>query len=165
MSNFAIADFVARDLMSAEVMTVEEGWTIQRLAEFFMANDITGAPVVNAEKKLSGVVSMSDIFKFENVSESVRSDALKRCYKDATGLDIASDADLLEWTKSAQTKCTVGQIMARKVISVDLEQTVAEVAHVLVENDIHRVFVIDGGSIVGVITSSDILRPLLDQVE
>jgi len=164
MSDIAVTDHIARDLMSTEVMTVQEGWSIARLAEFFLTKNITGAPVVSAAQKLVGVVSMSDIFKFENASEQAKSDALKACYREATGRDIASRADLAEWSKNAQDNCTVNQIMAGQVISVEADRTIPDIAKILIDNDIHRVFVIENERVVGVITSSDILRPLLGGV-
>lgn len=161
MSSIIIENDKVRDLMSTEVLSVYEGWSIQRLADFFLNHDITGAPVIASDHQLVGVVSVSDIFKFENASDDVKSEALKSCYRDATGIDIANREDLIEWTKNAQKNCTVHQIMAGQVISVDAAQTLSDVAAVMIDKDIHRVFVIEQEKIVGVISTSDVLRVLL----
>lgn len=161
MSNIIIENYKIRDLMSTEVLSVYEGWSIQRLADFFLNHDISGAPVIASDHQLVGVVSVSDIFKFENASDDFKSEALKSCYRDATGIDIANRTDLVEWTKNAQKNCTVHQIMAGQVISVDTDQTVSDIASVMIEKDIHRVFVIEHEKIVGVISTSDVLRVLL----
>jgi predicted transcriptional regulator len=161
MSSDAIESYKAGDLMSTEVLLVYEGWSIQRLAEFFLKRGISGAPVIASDHQLVGVVSISDIFKFENADEEVKSEALKSCYRDVTGIDIANRADLLEWSKNAQKNCTVHQIMATQVISVGIDQTLPEIAAVMVDRDIHRVFVTDQEKIVGVISTTDILRVLM----
>ena len=151
----------ARELMSTNILSVYEGWSIQRLANFFLNHNISGAPVIESDHELVGVVSISDIFRFENADESVKSEALRVCYQERTGTDIVNRHDLAEWSKNAQQSCTVHQIMARQVISVDVDDTLGEIAAMMLENDIHRIFVTEDSRIVGVITTSDILRVLI----
>jgi predicted transcriptional regulator len=148
------------ELMSRDVLCVYEGWTIQRLAEFFLKNKISGAPVIASDHELVGVVSVSDIFRFENADDETKSDALRRCYRDSTGIDIASRDDLIEWSKTSQMSCTVHQIMAKQVISVDIDSQLKDVSQTMIENDIHRVFITDNDKIVGIVSALDILRKL-----
>lgn len=148
------------ELMSRDVLCVYEGWTIQRLAEFFLKNHISGAPVIASDHELVGVVSVSDIFRFENADDDTKSEALRRCYRDSTGIDIASRADLVEWSKTSQTSCTVHQIMANHVISVNIDAQLKEVSNTMIENDIHRVFITADDKIVGIVSALDILRKL-----
>ncbi len=163
MKNIVVKDCLARELMSADVLSVYEGWSIKRLADFFLDHGISGAPVIASDHQLVGVVSVSDIFKFANASSEVKSEALQSCYRNATGIDIASRADLVEWSKNAEVNCTVHQIMAQRVISVEADSNITDIANVLVSNAIHRVFVIEDKKIVGVISSTDMLRSLLPQ--
>jgi len=159
-NNIEIQDFSVSDLMSKDVLCVYEGWTIQRLAEFFLKNDISGAPVIASDHELVGVVSVSDIFRFENADDETKSEALRRCYRDSTGIDIASREDLINWSKTSQTSCTVHQIMAKQVISVSTDSQLSHVANTMIENDIHRVFITDDEKIVGIVSALDILRKL-----
>ncbi len=159
-NNIEIQDFSVSDLMSKDVLCVYEGWTIQRLAEFFLKNDISGAPVIASDHELVGVVSVSDIFRFENADDETKSEALRRCYRDSTGIDIASREDLINWSKTSQTSCTVHQIMAKQVISVSTGSQLSHVANTMIENDIHRVFITDNEKIVGIVSALDILRKL-----
>lgn len=163
MTNIIVKDSLARELMSTEVLSVYEGWSIKRLADFFLDHGISGAPVIASDHQLVGVVSISDIFKFENASGEVKSEALQSCYRNTTGIDIANRADLVEWSKNAEANCTVHQIMAQHVITVEASSNITDVANVLVSNAIHRVFVIENEKIVGVISSTDLLRSLLPQ--
>ena len=148
------------ELMSRDVLCVYEGWTIQRLAEFFLKNHISGAPVIASDHELVGVVSVSDIFRFENADDDTKSEALRRCYRDSTGIDIASREDLINWSKNSQTSCTVHQIMANQVISVCIDRKLSEISATMIENDIHRVFVTEDEKIVGIVSALDILRKL-----
>ncbi len=160
ISKIEIQDFSVTELMSKNVLCVYEGWTIQRLAEFFLKNNISGAPVIASDHELVGVVSISDIFRFENADDETKSEALRRCYRDSTGIDIASRADLLEWSKSSQSSCTVHQIMANHVISVNTDSKLSDVSATMIKNDIHRVFVTADEKIVGIVSALDVLRKL-----
>jgi predicted transcriptional regulator len=146
----------AKDIMCAELLTAYEGWTIHRLAEFFIKRKISAAPVIASDHELVGVVSMNDVFKFNNMNESARSDALRNHYRDSCGQDINEEL-LRSWVKNADKNCTVHQIMTPEVIAVDVTADVTQIISVLVKHHIHRVFVTDQNKIVGVITSMNIL--------
>ncbi|MDX2349296.1 MAG: CBS domain-containing protein [Porticoccus sp.] len=149
----------AKDIMHRDVLSVYEGWSIQRLADFFMKHKISGAPVIAADHELVGVVSVSDIFHFENMDEEQRKSALQTCYRDATNTE-PNVIDLESWSKSAQYHCTVHQIMAPHVISVTENSSLSEVATLMLEQNIHRVFVTCDNCISGVISTSNILQVL-----
>lgn len=154
----AQASKTASDIMSREVLMVYEGWSVQRLASFFLKHRIAGAPVIASDHQLVGVVSITDIFHFENMDEDKRREALAACYREQTGAEIAS-AELEDWHAKAQELCTVHQIMASTVISVAPSASLGEIAAVLIERDIHRVFVTDEADrVIGVITTNDLLR-------
>lgn len=157
--NLPVTSYKAKYLMSPKVLTVYEGWSIQRLADFFMNHQISGAPVIASDHELVGVVSTSDIFYFENMDDAKKRKALQSCYRDACGAEL-NLVDLQEWSKNAQKNCTVHQIMIKDVISVDVDAPLSEIAQLMVDQDIHRVFVTEKGKIVGVISTSDILRVL-----
>ena len=54
-------DTLAKDIMTRNVLTVSEEWTVPELARFLTNHSISGAPVTNGEGKLVGVVSVTDI--------------------------------------------------------------------------------------------------------
>ena len=51
----------ASDLMNPEVLTVRDDMTVRELAAFLIENEISGAPVADAEERLVGVVSLVDV--------------------------------------------------------------------------------------------------------
>jgi len=51
----------AGEIMNTEVLTARESMTLVELANFLTENEISGAPVVDAEGRLTGVVSLSDV--------------------------------------------------------------------------------------------------------
>lgn len=149
----------AQAIMSKTLLSAYEGWTIHRLAEFFIKHGISGAPVIASDHELVGVVSVSDIVKFSNMDESYRRDALRNYYRDSCDIEL-DEASLRDWSSRAEYNCTVHQIMQHEILTVRPDATMAEVAAVMVKNNIHRVVVTDNKIALGVITSMDILRNL-----
>ena len=55
---------------------------------------------------------------------------------------------------------TVNQVMTSVVFQVDSDSKVSQIADTMVRGRIHRVFVVEAGKIVGVISALDLLRGL-----
>lgn len=149
----------AESIMSRTLLSAYEGWTIHRLAEFFIKHNISGAPVIASDHELVGVVTVSDIFKFSNMDERNRREALRNYYREACEIDL-DEASLREWSGHAERNCTVHQIMRKEIITVEKEFSIEQTAAVMVANDVHRVVVTHNKIALGVITSMDILRTL-----
>lgn len=152
----------AKDIMTEDLLTAYEGWTIHRLADFFINRQISAAPVIASDHELVGVVSIGDVFKFNNANENRKSDALRNHYRDTCGQEINEEL-LRSWVKDADKNCTVHQIMNKEVISVADTADVEAVAKVLLDRHIHRVFVTNADNkVVGVITAMDVLSRLVN---
>jgi predicted transcriptional regulator len=59
----------ANHVMTTEVLAVEADWSIERLSEFLIVKCISGAPVQSKEGNLIGVVSLSDIVRYDTQPE------------------------------------------------------------------------------------------------
>lgn len=149
----------AGDIMSPDLLTAYEGWTIHRLAEFFIKHQISAVPVIASDHELVGIVSVGDVFRFNHLEDSDKGAVLRNYYRDNTGQEI-NETDLRLWAKEADKNCTVHQIMTPEVISVDVHSPIKSVSAVLLDRHIHRVFVTENKIVVGVITAMDILRSL-----
>lgn len=149
----------AKAIMSKTLLSAYEGWTIHRLAEFFIKHAISGAPVIASDHELVGVVTVSDIFRFSSMDENRRRDALRNYYRESCEIEL-DEASLRDWSSRAEYNCTVHQIMQREIITVRQDASISEVAAVMVRNNIHRVVVTEQKIALGVITSMDILRHL-----
>ncbi len=163
MTDSSLSGLCARDIMHGNLLTVYEGWTIHRLAEFFIHRQISAAPVIASDHELVGVVSVSDIVRFNTMDEEQRGDALRNLYRDSCGQEI-NEADLRAWVKTADRNCTVHQIMVPEVITVDEAASLGSVVAKLIEHHIHRVFVTENNKITGVITTMDALQALHEHI-
>jgi predicted transcriptional regulator len=146
------------ELMSPQVLTVYEGWSIKRLAGFFVKHNISGAPVVASDDSLVGVVSEADVIRFESKSPSdaeIRKMAHFYHGPNAPGL---TQADIQRLKQRAIETCTVNSIMTSQVHSLDMETSAAAACRFMVEQDIRRLFATSEGRVVGVVTAMDFLR-------
>lgn len=157
----------AADLMSPDVLTVSEDMTVRELAAFLMDHEITGAPVVDAEGRLAGVVSVVDIADLaagEEEDDEGGEGSSREGFFDR-GFDAVSPGELAELGpfEGEEGEMRVGEIMNPEVFSVPEDATVSQVASTLLNNHVHRLLVIEGGRVLGIITTSDLLGLLVDE--
>jgi len=156
-----ISDLQLVELMSTEVLTVYEGWSIKRLAAFFVRHNISGAPVVASDDSLVGVVSQSDVIRFESKSPSdaeIRKVVQFYHGPNSPGL---TRADIEHLKERAIETCTVNAIMTPGVQSLDVSTSAVQACRFMVEQDIHRLFVTSQDRVVGVVTAMDFLRRMV----
>ena len=51
------------DIMTREVVTVQRDWTVEEAADTLLAHKISGAPVVEDNGRLCGIITQTDLFK------------------------------------------------------------------------------------------------------
>jgi predicted transcriptional regulator len=143
----------ARDIMTQPVLAVRDDWTVRELASYFIEKSISGAPVLDRRRRLTGVVSLSDIVD-QVTREREPSVGLRRRWKgsynpeDLRGLSI-EDGDRL-----------VRDIMTPTFFTVPDDTPLSELARTMVAGRIHRLLVTRKGHIVGIVTTLDLLEQL-----
>ena len=122
------------DLMQTDVRTIHQDAPVSEAIVLLADGHVSGLPVLNDAQQLVGVISSSDILAAE--AESDAGEALDR---------VASYA-------------RVGDLMTRvpKTIAPDADIKLA--AQEMLYLDVHRLLVVDGGELVGIISQSDIVR-------
>jgi len=148
----------ASDLMSTAVLTVRENLPVRALAAYLVDNEITGAPVVDHRGHLVGVVSLVDIAALAS--------------EDATfggggpdffshGEEIPAEKDVERLSDEAET-LQVRDIMTPEIYSVEEDATVSEIALKMLRDHLHRLLVMRGDEVLGIISTSDLLGLLVD---
>ncbi len=143
----------AGDVMIHPVLAVRESWTVRELASYFVEKSISGAPVLDAAGRLTGVVSLSDIVdqvtrERDSVTLPKRAWSDKVAPEDLRGLQI-EDGDRV-----------VADIMTPTFFTVPAETPVPKIARTMVAGRIHRLLVTKRGRVVGIVTTLDVLREL-----
>jgi CBS domain-containing protein len=152
----------ASDLMNPEVLTVRDDLSVQDLAAFLIENEISGAPVEDAEGRLVGVVSLVDI-------AAVASGEGDRLARDGSSFFIEDEwgegpgEDGAGVLPTAQIGLRVAAIMNPRIYSVREDATVSEIASLMLKGHIHRLLVTREDRAVGVITTSDLLGLLVGE--
>ncbi len=148
----------ARDVMTTEVRTVGEDWSLEQLARYFVDHSISGAPVVTAQGKLLGVVSLTDLARAQSEREAPapeEHDFFARSFEAAVSPDELRDVHLVR-----ESGRRVRDVMTPALFDVAESLPVPEVADMMVRGRIHRVFVTRDKQVVGVISALDLLKLL-----
>jgi CBS domain-containing protein len=123
-----------RDLMQVAVKTVGSNAAVGDAIVTLADSHISAVPVVDAAGRMVGVVSSTDILTSE-----------------AEACDCTERESLFENT-------SVSEIMTPRPLTVSPDAEVREAAQQMLYADIHRLFVVEDGRVVGVISTSDIMR-------
>lgn len=142
----------AKDVMTADPVCVGLSASIRELARIFEEHEISGAPVIDHQGKVVGVVSKTDL--------------IRRC---AEGTDDIPPAYLFEVLSEQGDEDETSQVMPEPLVCVEDFMTedplmvapdvsARAVARLMFDKRIHRVIVADDGKYpIGIITSMDLL--------
>jgi len=142
------------ELMTKEALVIKASVPVDRMTKLFAKHEITGAPVIDESGDLIGVVSMSDMAR---KTEGERQD------KHEYYLNPSWGAIPTHSHEEAQSK-TVGDIMTNLIIYAEEDDDIEVAADLMVNHGIHRVVVTKNNKVVGVISSSDLVREFRDRI-
>ena len=149
----------ARDVMQTYLISVNPETPLLEVHRLFVDEEINGAPVVDETGRLLGVISSVDLLRAVEEEHDAAS-AGSRHFRDILEF---SGPDFQEGPDSFQDRLgerTVSDAMTRGGITVAPETAVSDVAATLRKHRIHRVFVVDGEQLCGVISTFDLVALL-----
>jgi predicted transcriptional regulator len=117
------------DVMTREVFVLQSEATLREAIAYLATQHVSGAPVLDAKRKMVGTISSSDVLQAES-----------------EGADLDST--------------TVADVMTRRTLTVTPGTELREAALAMEYGEVHRLFVEEGGELVGVISRSDVSRAL-----
>lgn len=152
----------AKDIMTREIMEARADWSLQRLTEFFVENSISGAPVINENGKLIGVVSSTHLISNNALSEiDPQSHGPHEYYLQSLERQYAQ-VEISSFTIAGEPLTTVGDIMTPVIYKISENTPVQKIADTMIKNRIHRIFVTREEKVVGIISSADMLSVIRD---
>jgi CBS domain-containing protein len=160
----------ATDVMSSRVATLSPNESIESAMRTFTEARIGGAPVLDAEGRIVGVLSVSDVARAERFDdEPTAGDG--RAYDMVEPLDEDLDDELdpeevyfLKEEYSIAPGVTVADRMTREAVCVAPETTLEQLSEVMVSQRIHRVLVTRGAELLGVVSSFDVVRAVAGRI-
>jgi len=165
--------------MTRDPITVDEDMTLREAIEILEGAGVNGAPVMSGERVV-GVMSATGLLEFEasapgvppgrvemlewgelDAAPSEDEDAPAAYYVERwfdTEGDVftrVSETDSPEWDRLEEH--TVAEIMSRKLVTLPPSASVSDAARLMVDLRVNRVLVMIGVSLVGVVTTLDVL--------
>jgi len=122
------------ELMQKDVKTVGPDAVVNDVVVSLADSHISALAVVDGMGRMVGVISSTDIL----TSEAEAQDAVER--------------------EALFEQMVVRDIMTRRALTVSPEADLREAARQMLYADVHRLFVVDGDRVVGVISTTDIMR-------
>lgn len=145
--------FKATDIMTRDVITVKPDTTLEELARILIRYQITGAPVVDDNGNLKGIVTENDLI---SKNSRLHIPTLLRLF-DAF---IPLGTSRLEIEIKKMAAYTVDDICTKEVITVDSETSVEDIATIMTEKKIHLLPVLKDGRLIGIIGKKDLIRSI-----
>ena len=129
------------EIMSTTIIALERTDDLNRAEKLFKKHNIRHIPVVS-EESIIGMLSYSDLLRisFADVTEDEH--------------DVGA---------IVYNMFTIEQVMTKNLISVSSNTTIKEVAEILAENEFHALPVVDDATLVGIVTTTDLIKYLLKQ--
>jgi CBS domain-containing protein len=140
------------EVMQRDVVTIRQSATYEEAARVLRDNEITGAPVVDDNGKLVGMLSDKDLFRvlypryssfYESPEDYLDFESRERKIKEVVLHPIMDFA-------------------AKDVLVIDIETPIMKAGALMLAHGVHRLPVLEGGVLVGLVTRHHIFGKVLD---
>jgi CBS-domain-containing membrane protein len=141
----------AKDIMTKDVTTVSPDTTVEELGRLFIEKGISGAPVVDTQGKIIGIVTENDLI---SKNSRLHIPTVLRLFDAFIPLGTSK----LEVEIKKMAASTVGEVCSRKVITISEETPADEIASLMNDKKIHLLPVVREGKVIGIIGKKDLIR-------
>ncbi|AWG20196.1 CBS domain-containing protein [Flavobacterium faecale] len=131
-------------IMTQNIVKLNLTDELTKAEALFRENGIKHIPVLS-NNKIVGMLSLNDM--------------LRVC---CTEVDDEDDVDL---SSVVYNMFTIQQVMTKNVVAIKPYTTIKEAAEILVKNDFHALPICEGDTLMGIVTSTDLIKYLLRQYE
>jgi len=143
------------EIMSREVITLSPDMEISEATRILLDNNINGAPVVDSQGQLVGILCQSDL-----IAQQKRL-PIPSLFTFLDGLIPLSSTKQLEKEVRKIAATTVSQAMTSNPVTVSPETGIEALAGLMVDNSFHTLPVVTGGKLVGIVGKEDVLKTLI----
>jgi len=172
-----------RDIMRTELVTVGPDMSVHDLSRLLADKGISGAPVVNLEGEVLGVVSMTDVVRLAAVEADVRvaprplveeESSLEASQEDEEEQDVVDYFQHIhappvtagpagDWAAGGDLdQYDVREIMTPMNFHIHPDSDLRELAAFLLRGRIHRALVMEYDRLVGIVTTVDLIRTMAE---
>ncbi len=126
-------------IMTSQVFTVDKETPLSEVEHLMKSKHIRHLPVVE-ESRVIGIVSLTDLQRLSYTSSFAEADGM--------GDDDVPIFDIL----------SLDQVMVQKPMTIQKNATVGDATEILIRMDFHALPVCDGEELIGIVTSTDLLK-------
>ena len=137
-----IEQAMVSSIMTTDMITVDYKDDLESAEHLFKIHKIRHIPVVKGNK-LKGILSYTDLLRIS--------------FADAIGEDEMSIDSVV------YNMFTIEQVMVKNVVSMPPTSSIKEVAELLTRRNFHAIPIVDDDKLVGIVTTTDLLKFLLSQ--
>jgi len=138
--------------MTTDVVTVGPETPVREVAVQLFERRISAVPVVDAERRVLGIVSEGDLMRRAETGTERRP---------SWWLELFGDWELLAQDYLKSHGRTAADVMTRHVVSVTDDAEAGHIVDLLESRGIKRVPVVREGRLVGIVSRADLLRGLV----
>lgn len=145
---------IVRDVMSRELKTVTAQTSVKEAAGMMTDSNIGALPVVDEAGSLIGLVTDGDL-----IMQDVKVH-FPTYFQLLDGFVYLGSISKFERQLKKSVAAKVSDVMTTEVATIDAGADIEEAATLMVDRDISRIPVLEGGKLVGIVTKHDIVRAI-----
>ena len=146
------------DIMTRNPLVVKNETPLNEAIQLLAERRISGLPVVDADGKIIGIISETDLMW----QETGVTPPPYIMFLDSV-IYLQNPAKYEREIHKALGQ-TVGEVMSTDIITISPDQTLKAAAQIMHDHNVHRLPVVDADEkIIGILTRGDIVRAMADQ--
>lgn len=146
----------AKDIMTRAVISVKPDASVRDAASLLLDKRVSALPVIDDAGKLLGIISEGDLMHRQESGTTRRR---------SWWLMLVSSPQERAMDYIREHSRKVADVMSRKVVTIEEDTPLEEIADLIEKNRIKRVPVMRDGRVVGIVSRADLLRGLIARRE
>jgi CBS domain-containing protein len=130
-------------IMTTQLVVLNTTDSLEKAERLFKKHRIRHIPVIQAQKRIVGMLSLTDLLRISFADGA---------YEDEEDIETV-----------VYEMFSLSQVMAKNIKTVAPETTIKEVAELLAKEEFHALPIVDEGNLVGIVTTTDLIKYLLNQ--
>jgi len=135
-----------KEIMTKDVVTVSPDASLKETGKIFMEKRISGAPVVDNNGNIVGVVTLTDLLR-----------VLDQIYKWKELEGRTEGLKLSQMYEEEKSKLKVKDIMTKNVLTVNEQETIDDLMKLMLAKRVHTIPVTKEDKLLGVIGKRDLV--------
>ncbi|MEW5759509.1 MAG: CBS domain-containing protein [Candidatus Thermoplasmatota archaeon] len=152
-----------KEVMSKNVISLTPMLTVGEATRIFAEHNISGAPVIDENDCVIGILSEADILKLLRLKYKQMSIVFPAVH--LLGVGFRDDVKYGELKKAFDevSSTLVRDVMRTNVITASPEDEVEEIAPIMVKMNINRIPIVENKKLVGIVARGDVIRGIFSK--